>query len=61
VQSFDVLDENEDGINEPGEFLLVKSIVFKNNGQIDAFATARPSPYLHPGNTVARAGYDATT
>ncbi len=32
VVRFDVLDENEDGINEPGEHLLVKNIMVKNKG-----------------------------
>ncbi|KAJ9138070.1 hypothetical protein NKR23_g8697 [Pleurostoma richardsiae] len=32
VKSFDVIDENEDGINEPGEYLHVKNIVVENTG-----------------------------
>ncbi|KAJ2904220.1 uncharacterized protein MKZ38_008550 [Zalerion maritima] len=37
VVSFDVIDENEDGINEPGEFLHIKNVVVENRG-------AMPSP-----------------
>jgi hypothetical protein len=33
VVSFDVLDENDDGINEPGEYLLVRNIKVKNKGR----------------------------
>jgi hypothetical protein len=33
VVSFDVLDENEDGINEPGEHLLVRNIKVINKGK----------------------------
>lgn len=33
VVSFDVVDENEDGINEPGERLLVKNIRVQNTGE----------------------------
>ncbi len=32
VVKFDVIDENEDGINEPGEHLLVHNIRVKNTG-----------------------------
>lgn len=41
VQGFDVLDENEDGINEPGEFLMVTNIVVQNIGDM-------PSPRYNP-------------
>ncbi|KAK3381208.1 hypothetical protein B0H63DRAFT_560930 [Podospora didyma] len=34
VVSFDVQDENDDGINEPGEHLIVSNIVMKNTGQM---------------------------
>ncbi|KAM7203108.1 hypothetical protein V8F33_002456 [Rhypophila sp. PSN 637] len=30
VRSFDIIDENEDGIYEPGEFLIVENIVIRN-------------------------------
>ena len=33
VVSFDVVDENGDGINEPGEHLLVKNIRVQNTGR----------------------------
>lgn len=33
VSSFDVVDENMDGINEPGEFLLVQNIRIQNVGK----------------------------
>lgn len=36
VVSFDVLDENEDGINEPGEHLLVRNIKVVNKGKATA-------------------------
>lgn len=32
VVSFDVVDENDDGINEPGEHLIVKNIRVQNTG-----------------------------
>jgi hypothetical protein len=34
VLSFDVVDENEDGINEPGEYLLVQNIRVRNSGTL---------------------------
>lgn len=34
VVSFDVVDENEDGVNEPGEHLLVKNIRVENTGKL---------------------------
>jgi hypothetical protein len=33
VESFEVVDENNDGINEPGEYLIVKNIIVRNNGK----------------------------
>ena len=33
VESFDVVDENKDGINEPGEYIFVRNIVVKNEGE----------------------------
>jgi hypothetical protein len=33
VQDFEVFDENEDGINEPGEHIVVKNIVVCNTGK----------------------------
>lgn len=33
VQSFDIVDENNDGINEPGEYLFVNNIVVRNEGK----------------------------
>lgn len=38
VVSFDVLDENDDGINEPGEHLLVRNIKVKNKGSDSCFS-----------------------
>jgi hypothetical protein len=32
VKDFDVIDENNDGINEPGEHLIVRNIVVRNAG-----------------------------
>jgi hypothetical protein len=32
VMGFDVIDENDDGIFEPGEHLIVKNIRVQNNG-----------------------------
>ena len=34
VVSFDVVDENEDGVNEPGEHLLIKNIRVENTGKL---------------------------
>jgi hypothetical protein len=34
VVSFDVVDENEDGVNEPGNHLLVKNIRVENTGKL---------------------------
>jgi hypothetical protein len=34
VKGFDVVDENEDGINEPGEWLYVKNIEIQNRGRL---------------------------
>ena len=34
VVSFDVVDENDDGINEPGEYLLVQNIRVQNTGKL---------------------------
>ena len=34
VLSFDVVDENEDGINEPGEYLRVQNIRVRNSGTL---------------------------
>jgi hypothetical protein len=34
VLSFDVVDENKDGINEPGEYLLVQNIRVRNSGML---------------------------
>lgn len=42
VVSFDVIDENEDGINEPGEHLLVKNIKVKNAGRREFFCQLVP-------------------
>jgi hypothetical protein len=33
VVGFDVVDENNDGINEPGEHLIVKNIIVRNQGK----------------------------
>ena len=33
VDSFSVVDENNDGINEPGEYLIVKNILVSNRGK----------------------------
>jgi len=33
VESFEVVDENNDGINEPGEYLIVKNISVRNDGK----------------------------
>jgi hypothetical protein len=33
VDSFEVVDENNDGINEPGEHLIVKNIIVRNDGK----------------------------
>ncbi|KAM7212369.1 hypothetical protein V8F06_012242 [Rhypophila decipiens] len=41
VRSFDIIDENEDGIYEPGEFLIVENIVIQNVGRM-------PSPQINP-------------
>ena len=32
VKSFEVVDENKDGIYEPGEYLIVKNIIVHNQG-----------------------------
>jgi hypothetical protein len=32
VASFDVVDENEDNINEPGEHLIVRNVRIENKG-----------------------------
>jgi hypothetical protein len=34
IISFDVVDENGDGINEPGEHILVKNIKVQNTGRV---------------------------
>lgn len=34
VKSFEVYDENHDGINEPGEYLIVKNIIVRNEGEL---------------------------
>lgn len=34
VTHFDVVDENEDGINEPGEHIIVSNIKVKNTGTV---------------------------
>lgn len=39
VKDFDVIDENMDGINEPGEFLLVQNIQIENIGKKQSFLT----------------------
>ncbi|KAK4211207.1 hypothetical protein QBC37DRAFT_389844 [Rhypophila decipiens] len=41
VRSFDAIDENEDDIYEPGEFLIVENIVIQNVGRM-------PSPQINP-------------
>jgi hypothetical protein len=33
VDSFEVVDENSDGINEPGEYLFVRNIIIRNDGE----------------------------
>lgn len=33
VDSFEIVDENDDGINEPGEYLIVKNIMVRNIGK----------------------------
>jgi hypothetical protein len=33
VKSFEVFDENSDGVNEPGEYLIVKNIIVHNQGK----------------------------
>lgn len=33
VLGFDVIDENNDGINEPGEHIVVKNIIVRNQGE----------------------------
>ncbi|CAM1508808.1 Fc.00g025470.m01.CDS01 [Cosmosporella sp. VM-42] len=57
VRSFDVIDENDDGINEPGEFLLVTNIVVENIGDMrsprkNTFKILiRPTAWLEPVTT----------
>ncbi|KAM7206582.1 hypothetical protein V8F20_002708 [Naviculisporaceae sp. PSN 640] len=57
VHSFDVVDENEDGITEPGEYLIVKNIVVRNVGDmpspryIPLHVHIRPTPWLEPDMT----------
>lgn len=34
VVSFDVIDENEDGVNEPGEHLFIQNIRVENTGKL---------------------------
>ncbi|KAK3369700.1 hypothetical protein B0T24DRAFT_633081 [Lasiosphaeria ovina] len=54
VVSFDVHDEGDDGINEPGEHLIVSNIVVTNNGQMPTprvaqlHLTIRRSKWLTP-------------
>jgi hypothetical protein len=45
VVSFDIVDENEDGIFEPGEHLLVKNIRVQNTGKT---LSSTLLPYLSP-------------
>lgn len=33
VDGFEVVDENNDGINEPGEHLIVENIIVRNHGE----------------------------
>lgn len=33
VVGFDVHDENDDGVNEPGEYVFISNIVIKNTGK----------------------------
>ncbi|KAK4184428.1 hypothetical protein QBC35DRAFT_505972 [Podospora australis] len=41
VVEFKVADENDDGINEPGEFLIVSDIIIKNTGKMPSPRTAK--------------------
>jgi hypothetical protein len=41
VERFDVADENQDSINEPGEYLIVKNVVVRNKGLFTHLSTAR--------------------
>ena len=36
VVSFDVEDENQDGINEPGEHIIVKNLIVENVGMYES-------------------------
>jgi hypothetical protein len=48
VVSFDVIDENEDGVNEPGEHLLVRNIKVRNKGSMPSPGSAnRISILIH--------------
>jgi hypothetical protein len=49
VVSFDVLDENEDGVNEPGEHLLVRNIKVINKGNMPSPNSATPISILIQG------------
>ena len=33
MESFETVDENNDAVNEPGEYLVVKNIVIRNDGE----------------------------
>ncbi|KIW65816.1 hypothetical protein PV04_08038 [Phialophora macrospora] len=47
VVSFDVCDENQDGINEPGEHLLVSNIKVQNTGGMPSPKTADIQVLIH--------------
>jgi hypothetical protein len=47
VVSFDICDENEDGINEPGEHLLVSNIKVQNTGGMPSPKTADIDVLIH--------------
>ncbi|KAK0646765.1 hypothetical protein B0T16DRAFT_391142 [Cercophora newfieldiana] len=57
VESFDVADENEDGINGPGEYLMVKNIWVQNIGAMPSprhnplHVHIRATPWLEPDTT----------
>ncbi|KAK8867416.1 hypothetical protein PGQ11_005994 [Apiospora arundinis] len=54
VLSFDITDENQDGINEPGEHICVRNLLVKNLGLMPSPATRsihvqiQPTRYLEP-------------
>jgi hypothetical protein len=43
VKSFEVFDENSDGVNEPGEYLIVKNIIVHNEGKPPSTPSSMPN------------------